>query len=75
VLGRSDSEDSEEVQRTFQLFSSVIADAIVRGQVEPQEIWHCRQGLESPVTDQYYTVRAWRAVVTYLLRQHEFLYE
>ncbi len=75
VLGRSDSEDSEEVQRTYQLFSSVIADAIVRGQVEPQENWHCRQGLESPVTDQHYTVRAWRAVVTYLLRQHEFLYE
>ncbi len=25
--------------------------------------------------DPDYTIRAWRAVVTYLLRQHEFLYE
>jgi len=25
--------------------------------------------------DPNYTVRAWRAVVTYLLRRHEFLYE
>jgi hypothetical protein len=75
VLGRNESEDSEDVRRTFQLFASVVADATDRAQTEPQEIWHCRQGLESPVTDQYYTVRAWRAVVTYLLRQHEFLYE
>ena len=25
--------------------------------------------------DPDYTIRAWRGVVTYLLRQHEFLYE
>ena len=31
--------------------------------------------LESAVPDPHYTVRAWRAVVTYLLRQEEFLYE
>lgn len=75
VLGRSDTEDSAEVQRTFHLFAGVVAEAAVRGRIEPQENWHCRQGLESPLDDHYYTVRAWRAVVTYLLRQHEFLYE
>jgi hypothetical protein len=31
--------------------------------------------LEQPVPDPHYTVRAWRAVVTYLLRRPVFLYE
>ncbi len=75
LLGRDDAENSPEVNRTFELFAGLVADAAERGPIEPQEIWHCRQGLESPVPDPHYTVRAWRAVVTYLLRQHEFLYE
>jgi len=75
ILGRIDAEDSAEVQRTFRLFSSVVADAAAAGRFEPQETWHCRQGLQGPVPDPHYTVRAWRAVITYLLRQPEFLYE
>jgi hypothetical protein len=75
VLGRYDAEDSPEVDRTFQLFAGVVADAAARKGVDSQEIWHGRQGLERPVPDPHYTVRAWRAVLTYLLRQHEFLYE
>ena len=75
VLGRFDEIDSPEVARTFELFSGIVADAHNQGRVEPQEIWSCRQGLEQPVPDPHYTLRAWRAVVTYLLRQHEFLYE
>jgi hypothetical protein len=75
VLGRYDEIDSPEVDRTFELFAGVVADANARGGFEPQEIWSCRQGLEQPVLDPHYTVRAWRAVVTYLLRQQEFLYE
>lgn len=75
ILGRSDAVDSPEVQQTFQLFSAVVADAAATGRFEPQEIWHCRQGLQGPVPDPHYTVRAWRAVITYLLRQPEFLYE
>lgn len=74
ILGRVDAEDSAEVQRTFRLFSGVVADAAAQ-RFEPQESWHCRQGLERPVPDPHYTVRAWRAVITYLLRQPEFLYE
>jgi hypothetical protein len=75
ILGRTDAVDSAEVQRTFQLFSSVVADAAATERFEPQETWHCRQGLQGPVPDPHYTVRAWRAVLTYLLRQPEFLYE
>jgi hypothetical protein len=75
LLGRYDEVDSPEVDRSFQLFAAVVADAAARKDVEPQEIWLCRQGLEKPVPDPHYTVRAWRAVVTYLLRQQEFLYE
>lgn len=75
VLGRYDEIDSPEVDRTFELFAGVVADAKDQGSVEQQEIWSCRQGLEQSVPDPHYTVRAWRAVVTYLLRQHAFLYE
>lgn len=75
VLGRTDLSDSAEVQRTFDLFAGIVADAHQRGKFEQQEIYHCRQGLNAPVPDPEYTVRAWRAVVTYLLRQQEFLYE
>ncbi len=75
VLGRDDAEDSPEVARTFDLFAGVISDAQRSGVFDEREIWSCRQGLEKPVPDPHYTVRAWRAVVTYLMRQHEFLYE
>jgi hypothetical protein len=75
VLGRDDAEDSAEVNRTFQLFAGVVGEAAAKGRIEPQENWHCRQGLEKEVPDPQYTVRAWRSVVTYLLMQPEFLYE
>jgi hypothetical protein len=75
ILGRFDEPESAEVDRTFALFAAVVADAHASGRFEQQEIWSCRQGLESEVPDPHYTVRAWRAVVTYLLRQHDFLYE
>lgn len=75
VLGRDDDLGSIEVARTFELFAGVVSDAQKGGRFDQREIWSCRQGLESPVPDPHYTVRAWRAVVTYLLRQHEFLYE
>jgi hypothetical protein len=75
VLGRDDAEDSAEVKRTFKLFASIVADAAERGPIEPQENYSCRQGLMKPVPDPKYTVRAWRAVVTYLLLRPEFLYE
>ena len=42
---------------------------------EKQENDDCRQNLVQPVPGPNYTVRAWRAVVTYLLRTREFRYE
>ena len=75
VLGRYDEADSSEVDRTFGLFAGIVADAAARKGIDQREAWSCRQGLKSPVPDPHYTVRAWRAVVTYLLRQEEFLYE
>ena len=75
VLGRFDKVDSPEVTRSFQLFASIVNDATERKNFENQEIYSCRQNLLQPVPDSKYTVRAWRGVITYLLRQSEFLYE
>jgi hypothetical protein len=75
ILGSDEGMDSSDVDRTFELFAGIVADAAQRQGVDPREIYHCRQGLESPVPDPNYTVRAWRGVVTYLMRRHEFLYE
>jgi len=75
ILGRYDAPDSPEVNRTYELFAGIVADAAQRKGIEKEDIWSCRQGLKHPVPDPHYTVRAWRAVATYLLRRPEFLYE
>ncbi|MGV3530937.1 MAG: hypothetical protein ACO1QR_01100 [Chthoniobacteraceae bacterium] len=75
VLGRSDAADSPQVGRTFALFTGILADAASNGGIEPLESYFCRATGEERVKDPEYTIRAWRAVVTYLLRQREFLYE
>jgi hypothetical protein len=76
VLGRNDAADSKEVARTFDLFAGIVADAkaIIKGQ-DKQEAYTCRSGVPDAPSDPHYTIRAWRAVVTYLLRRPEFLYE
>jgi hypothetical protein len=75
LLGRLDAPDAAEVTRTFELFAGIVSDAAGKKGFEKQEIYSCRQNLVQPVPDPNYTVRAWRAVVTYLLRRQEFLYE
>lgn len=75
ILGRYDvTEKDEDVERTFRLFSDIVADAKSR-KTEPLESYNCRANGEKRVEDPKYTIRAWRAVVTYLLRQETFLYE
>lgn len=75
VLGRADALDSDEVTRTFELFSGILTDAQMSRR-EPQESYYCRPDPErTPVPDPHYTIRAWRGVMTYLLRRLEFLYE
>lgn len=75
ILGHLDAPDSPEVTRTYNLFAGIVHDASARKTGEKEEIWSGRQGLAHPVPDPKYTVRAWRAVITYLLRQPDFLYE
>lgn len=77
VLGRDDALDSPEVERTYELFAGVVGDAASRKGLEPRETYHCSRsaGVAGRPDDPQYTLRAWRSVVTYLLRQHEFLYE
>jgi hypothetical protein len=76
VLGRYDAtEDDPEVERTFRLFEGILADAHERKGIEPLESYSCRAVGEQRLPDPNYAVRAWRGVVTYLLRQETFLYE
>ena len=75
LLGHQQPLDHPEVERTFQLFSGIIADAKAQPHYEPRETYFCGGREDFHVEDPHYTVRAWRGVVTYLLRQHEFLYE
>jgi hypothetical protein len=76
LLGRFDAPDSEEADRTFRLFSGIVRTAAARRDPDSRENYHCRRDLErESFEDPRYTVRAWRAVVTFLLRRPEFLYE
>jgi hypothetical protein len=76
-LGRADLPNSVEVDRSYTLFAGIVNEANARNNFEKLEIYSCRvEGKgEKRIEDPHYTMRAWRAVLTYLLRQHEFLYE
>lgn len=74
ILGRPDAPDSPEVARTFKLFAGIVKDAQGQKGIEKRENYSCRQG-GAVQDDPIYTIRAWRGVVTYLLRRSEFLYE
>ena len=75
VLGRYDAVNDPEVDRTYHLFDGIISDAREREGIEPIESYFCRASGEQRFEDPQYTVRAWRGVLTYLLRQQAFLYE
>lgn len=75
VLGRDDAVSSAEVSRTFELFAGIIADAKLQKGIEKVEVYACRANVPDAPADPHYTIRAWRGVVTYLLRRAEFLYE
>jgi len=79
ILGRLDAIDSVEVSKTFDLLNLIVKDAREQKSLEKREAYHCRpHHRDAPDTasdDPHYTLRAWRAVVTYLLRRSEFLYE
>ncbi len=75
ILGRYDAADSADVQRTFELLAGIVSDAKERKDLDKREAWACRQSTPAPPDDPNYTIRAWRGVVTYLLRRPEFLFE
>jgi hypothetical protein len=79
ILGRYDAADSAEVERTFKLFAAIVKDASEQKGIAKQETYFCRPGNKdapgAAIPDPHYTIRAWRGVVTYLLRRQEFLYE
>jgi hypothetical protein len=75
LLGRSRPSDHPEVDRTFRLFKMVLEDARAQKGIGQQENYSCGAGKANKREDPHYTIRAWRAVVTYLLRQDDFLYE
>ena len=75
LLGREHSAKHREVERTYRLFKGIIEEAKKTKGLEKQASYFCGRVNKKRVTDVHYTLRGWRAVVTYLLRQHEFLYE
>jgi len=75
ILGRYDAADSAEVDRTFKLFAGIVNDAKDQKGLDKRENYSCRQGNPVPPDDPHYSIRAWRGIVTYLLRRQEFLYE
>jgi hypothetical protein len=75
ILGRRDAVDSAEVSRTFDLFAGIVADARTQKALDNREAYSCRTNVPDAPADPHYTIRAWRAVVTCLLRRPEFLYE
>jgi len=75
ILGQQRPLDHPEIARTFQMFADIISDAKAQPNYEPRETYFCGGREDFHVDDPHYTVRAWRGVVTYLMRQHDFLYE
>ena len=76
VLGQYDATEKDpEVERTFRLFAGILEDAHQRKGLDQNENYDCRPQGEQRPPDPNYTLRAWRGVVTYLLRQESFLYE
>ncbi len=75
LLGQSRAVDDPEIERTYQLFSGIISDAKAAQGIDKRGSYFCERVDNHHLDDPDYALRAWRGVVTYLLRQHDFLYE
>ena len=75
LLDRHEAIDHPEVDRIFKLFAAVVAEAKKRKDIDKRDTYYCGRIDGKRVEDPHYALRGWRAVVTYLLRQPEFLYE
>jgi hypothetical protein len=75
LLGREDEPESISVTETLELLREVHASAKQQAGLPTNESYFCGGREEFRSEDPLFTLRSWRAVVTYLLRQREFLYE
>lgn len=76
LLGRKLAPDHPDVNRAYELFTGIVTEAAGKKGLNTRETYHCQaEPNKKPTEDPKYTIRAWRAVVTYLLRQDDFLYE
>ncbi len=75
LLGREDEPESNSVTETLELLREVHASAKQQTGLPTNESYFCGGREEFRSEDPLFTLRSWRAVVTYLLRQREFLYE
>ena len=75
LLDRHEPIEHPEVERTFKLFADVVAEAQKRKGIDKRDTYFCGRIDGKRIEDPHYTLRGWRTVVTYLLRQPEFLYE
>ncbi|HBJ33396.1 MAG TPA: hypothetical protein DDZ51_01265 [Planctomycetaceae bacterium] len=75
LLGHEDAADSPRVDQTFRLFDGIIQEARQTQGLEKRESYYCGGRDEFRSEDPHFTLRTWRAVITYLLRQQAFLYE
>ena len=81
ILGQSRPSDHPEIDRTYRLFAGILQDAREKKGIGKEESYFCGARKDPNVdkdqrrADATYAVRAWRGVVTYLLRQDDFLYE
>jgi hypothetical protein len=86
ILGQRLDEDDDEIERTFGLFVQTWREGRVKLQLDTlQDDLDCKAthdaaGIELPedrrvIKDPDYLVRAWSAVITYLLADYRFLYD
>ncbi len=75
LLGHQHSIDHAEVELTYQLFAGILIEAKATTGLDKQGTYMCDRVDGHYLDDSHYTLRAWRAVITYLMLQHDFLYE
>ncbi|MDA1015401.1 MAG: hypothetical protein O3A00_13235 [Planctomycetota bacterium] len=74
ILGQTHPPDDPAVNLTYELFAGAVSDA-EKNRVDKTGSYFCERVDNKRLDDSHYTLRAWRGVVTFLLRQHDFLYE
>jgi hypothetical protein len=89
ILGEKLELEDPEIERTYQLFLDTWKDGtanLAAGEEDPWLSWWCQARVDPNTQvelpeaerlgeDPNYTVRAWMAVITYLLSDYSFLYE